>query len=549
MISPHRALLLAATFVFVSSPVTADQFSLMGTSSEAISQGSALTAGAPSTVGAYHNPAALGRATKQEQSLSYMWAKPYLSIDRTPHEATEAYLEGGAPAGREDEFNVLRYRHDVNRQLEQRAEDVPLIRGFHIGLALPFAEVREEADFVVGASIYVPQGPIMRQRVQSPDTPYFVEFDDRSQRIVVNAGVGYEITPRLRVGAGASMLANIDLNSTVFAAANMGINLLEQSFDLDVSITPVADIRVPPVISPIGGVEWDVSEKLTLAATFRDEIKTNFNGATNLSVAVGDARPVNVPIEFGASAAFTPRQAALGGQFRPTERARISADITWSQWSRYRPPVPEFSVSNIRGLAAAVIDGSGIEEFPVLCETIEITLADITIPIDIPCREEILDMVPSDVNMTYDITGFRDTFTPRLGLAYDLRENTTLMAGYFHRPSIIDPDEGVRMFQTLTFDYGDRVDTMTERVNENTLDNPQHGISLGAQYRFGAYHVGLSALYIHLVEQSVDKVAAGFEPDDEARPQTELHTTMFGYPGYTYGGFVAGAMLQAGIDF
>ncbi len=566
-------LLLSLT---LAAEAHADQYSLIGSSAESVAQGGALTAGSAGASGAFYNPATVGKNKLQESEFSYIWAKPVLSIDRERHSETAEYIQAGPIRDEEDTryaeklstYHLIRYQNQVNNLQEDRAENVPLIRGFNIGFVMPLARRDRgpngelvpapaflKRPFTLGVLVYVPQGPILRQRVNAPETPYFVEFDDRSQRLVANAAVSYDVLENLRLGAGVSMLADVNASLSVFVPVQLQIESLISEMGLPaVTITPLAEIEIPPVLAPTAGLQWEPTEWLSLGASYRHQIKTEVNADANISVSTGLARPTAIPAEIQSSAAFTPTQVAGGAQVSLLDkRLRLSADATWSEWSEYRPPVAEFRISNIRRLVNDIIEGSGAEQFAeeltINFEGVEVPLGDILALL----RKD----VPNSIHQYYEFEGFEDTVTPRFGAAFDVNDKWTLMAGYYYRPSIIS-DDGLKMTRITTTDFGldaqGNRNVVVERdvINHNTLDNDQHGFSLGTKFRWDNITFGATALFIDLVEQTVDKTADDdLIPDDEAdyndAPGTQ--TTQWGYPGYTYGGHIVGGMVQLGYEF
>ncbi len=539
-----RRLLIASMAVcFTAGAAKADFFSLYGTNAEAVSLGGALTAAPNGGSAAFYNPAGLNLQHKQETEVSYIWAKPYLSIDRERNEGIENYLDDRANLDKTPvDYNVIEFKQRINDIQESRAEQVPLIRGFNIGLVMPLAENRAESRGSLGVMVYVPQGPILRQRINAPETPYFVEYDDRSQRIVINTGVGFDITDRFHIGVGTALLVDIPVQMDVYAPIN--INVVDivggDASGVDVGVTPLADIKMPPVFSPVAGLLWQITDELSIGATYRDEIKTELDAKANVLAETGTGRTTALPMTIKASAAFTPRQAAIGAKYEVIENLTLYSDATWSHWTQYRPPLAEFSVSNIKQLVNEIIAGSGIDDLDILGNQLSIGGAEF----QLPTRDEILDLVPDYVRVNYEVSGFRNTWTPRFGAAYQINETMRVTGGYFYRPSIIGPT-GVKI--TRTVDFGGN--KTTSRLNENTLDNDHHGFSTGFFYKTGPYQLGLAALYVYLPEKTVEK-----ENNEDLQFEDESavlgrQTTAFGYPRYTYGGSVVGGMLQAGVSF
>ncbi len=562
-----KVTLAAVLVAAVPATAFADQYSLLGFDAESVAQGGALTAGASGAAGVFYNPAVINKNKRQEQGVSYIWAKPFLEIDRVENQDVGDYL--GADANRTQssgKYNIIRYKSNLNDFQEERAERAPLVRGFNVGMVLPLAKKPEDAIASLGIGAFVPQGPIIRQRVNTPETPYFVEFDDRTQRLAANVAVGVDITDDIHVGAGASMLLDIQASSTIFVPLEIDITkFLENENPVNVSVSPYATAELPPVISPIAGAQWDINDMISVGATYRHEVMAKLDAEASLSVATGVRSPVNLPINFESSAAFTPSQAALGVQVRPNEKLRISADATWSQWSKYRPAVAQFSVSNVRNLAEAVIESSNIDELPVLGETFCIGENGGDPCIEVPTKEDLLGLVPTTISQEYEFEGFRDTISPRVGVAYDATDEVTVMGGYFYRPSIID-EGGVRMYQKTTFkgvnnnpdDGSSQHDISRVEIDDNTLDNDQHGFTLGVSYKYDILTFTLTGMYVHLVEETVNKpsdLTSDLNYDQQSVINAakggiaeELNMS-FGYPGYTYGGYLAGGMAQVSLAF
>jgi long-subunit fatty acid transport protein len=532
--------------VLVSHDAWADTFSLLGTNAESMAMGGAQTAGPSGASGAFYNPAGLNKAHKQESEFTYMWLRPSLQIDRLPNETLEKYLQKKEYAGQNDEktsYNVIKFKDEVNDYQERRAERVNLIRGYGIGLVVPLAEERSESKASLGTAIFMPQGPISRFRVNTPETPYFVEFDDRSQRVVINAGLGVDITDRVHVGGGATFLVDIPVDMDVFVPIKFNVLdlvLKKNQSGLNVSITPLAQVEILPVIAPTAGVLWDATDDLSFGASYRDEVKAKITANASLRVETGTGSTTSLPAVIKASSGFSPRQATFGAKYKPTEKLTVYADATWSQWSHYRPPVAEFSVSHIKQLVNELLKGSGIADIGILGESVEV--AGQSFPV--PTTDEILKLVPDYVRVKYEFKGFRNIWTPHVGASYVLTDEVTLMAGYFYRPTIED-SMGIRVVRTTNFGGNISVD----KLNQNTLDNDQHTVSLGASYKYKNYKLVATGVFMKLVEKTVDKendLTLTF-PDESGVQGTQ--TTAYGYPGYTYGGQVYGGMIQGQLAF
>src|SRR5690606_18658710 len=101
--------------------------------------------------------------------------------------------------------------------------------GVTVGGVLPVAYDPDDAWLSVGGAVFVPLGPVVYQRLRTPDMPFFMRYDDGPHRVVINAGAAAELPGNFRIGVGADLL-------------------------VDVVASPEVGLIVPPEVTIIDGI-------------------------------------------------------------------------------------------------------------------------------------------------------------------------------------------------------------------------------------------------------------------------------------------------------
>ncbi|MBP7582644.1 MAG: hypothetical protein KBA61_01340 [Spirochaetes bacterium] len=152
-----------------------------------------------------------------------------------------------------------------------------------------------------------------------------------------------------------------------------------------------------------------------------------------------------------------------------------------------------------------------------------------------PTVETVYEVMATDRDKddadAWKLPKFKNIIVPKVGIAYDLLNSLTMMAGYSFRPSFLDDA-----------DTGGYV---------NFLDNVTHTGSLGARYRVprwsrlgGDVELTLGFQCQYLMERKVVKTGSAAEVDTvglDAGPNTNYSLN----PDYTYGGINYLAILEA----
>jgi long-subunit fatty acid transport protein len=184
------------------------------------------------------------------------------------------------------------------------------------------------------------------------------------------AGLGYEPVKWLSLGISANILLELDTNSKGPVYVNQqAINEIVKDFlgpngnSQYVSVTGdiAEDQKTKALVSPIVGIQIKPNEKLSFGLSWRDELYMDDYGTNHIDVLVQnpqdpDGQPLTISFDYNHHFAhyYSPSQWAFGAAYRFDNDLRLSADLTWMQWSGYidvlhSDPSPSFKdVLNIR---------------------------------------------------------------------------------------------------------------------------------------------------------------------------------------------------------
>jgi long-subunit fatty acid transport protein len=180
--------------------------------------------------------------------------------------------------------------------------------------------------------------------------------------------------------------------------------------------------------------------------------------------------PIGLPVKSDVTYDYSPQSFSLGIVGRPFEWWRISLDVVYTSWSRYRPPFPK------------------LEPLYDRMET----------PIDEANRPTILDVEAGDLN-------FADTLVARLGLEFRPIPEFGILLGYSHEPTPVPDQTGT----TNILDADDNVIGLGFAVNVGGPDGDLARIDVAGQF-----HV----IADRWAEKAVEKMDVYYADDPAANP-------------------------------
>ena len=349
-----------------------------GVGSRNAAMGSAMAGGTSDWSSPYHNPAGLAKHRRLQAGIGLQAAQDQLQ----PFEdIVLGYDQDGAPI-----------RGDVDANYDD-------VYGLTAGVAVPLSE-----RLYFGAMVWSPMQRLVRIMTVDPYVPHYVFYVNRAQRITLNMALGYRVTPWLRAGAGASVLAgsNLDIDFNIPAGEGSESNESRGLMSLDITptLTPVAGLQLEPGYDVVVGVAYRGETDLT--TTVRQ--KTGSNTVINVGPSLRFTSRVRIAGGFIIFDHFTPQQLAAGASWQPDARPfSLYGDLTWMDWSEFGGPY---------------IDPAFEDIFIPPLGTVEVNWRR-------PPEPE-----------------FRDTYVPRIGGEFRIRDRVALRAGYSYEMSPAPIQEG-----------------------------------------------------------------------------------------------------------
>jgi long-chain fatty acid transport protein len=375
---------IGALTLLAVTPARANPIDAYGLSSRAIGMAGAVAASSEDASANYYNPAGLVRGRDLRIDLGYRYAQPIL-------------------------------------RLNGRDVGVDASRGFEIGLSAP-ASIGP-FRFAVGLELWLPDQRLTRIRSLPFDTPRFIYYDNRTQRLFLAANLAVQIVPGLYLGAGLTFMSRTV--GDLFLKGAVAVSDPDAS-----SLTSKIDVSLRSVRYPQVGLLWEPLRYLSLAVTYRHSFTLTADQRLRVDGTIGD--PDLTPIVSAAyldahtvsSDLFQPWQLTVGAAFRVRPELLLTCDLTYARWS----------------------------EFPS-------SAADFTLAVDVG---QFNDRVHLPAPQSYPPPGFHDIVIPRVGAEWRVRT--------FHRLAV-DVRSG----------YVYEASPVPEQIGESSLaDGDKHTFSLGA---------------------------------------------------------------------
>jgi long-chain fatty acid transport protein len=333
-----RTSMLVAVLMSTSN-VFASAWDAYGFGSRNIAMGNAATSSARGVSAAYYNPGALSLVESLELDISVIASKPQLTLDGN---------DFGTETSRGTALGFV----------------VPGKLGGGRGLKFSYA-----------LATYLPHQRMVRVKIPPADSPRFTMFDNRTQRLIVNSHLAFQVLENLHFGLGANFLAStegkVEIEGTVIADPEQ----VEQS-----SLESAVDIDLTSIKYFSAGLLYYVQPHWHMGLAFRDEFVLEVNLDAKIS---GDVNTVQgeslvndavFQIISANRALFSPRQLSFGNSYVSRGGSIFALDLIWQQWSRYPHPLSapqvEFDLGNLSSLVdvptVAPLDAPGFNDILIV---------------------------------------------------------------------------------------------------------------------------------------------------------------------------------------
>jgi len=352
-----------------------------------------------------------------------------------------------------------------DRGKEKQTEDYGSTTGPYLGVTFDpedFHRTFRRKVFAFGLAVYIPVDHLLYYGRYWPEERRYPFFYDYSMRFVLLPGIGVEILPAFSIGVGLQVLARLHTDTTGTVDVNIQKLLSPESlFQGRIRLLPgevhlgeFEDLTLN--LAPIVGIQYRPSKTIRFGFVYRGENYINDFGLTNPVINLGNILRFPQGYQFKFVRFFTPHEFVVGIASRPWHRWLFSVDVGWYKWSEFM-----------------------------------------------------------HIEAHKPEPAFKDTWLPRLGVEYTVREWLLVRAGYFFYDSPVPEQRS-----SLT----------------NFLDNDRHVVSVGSELIVAdppgfwdkPLHISLHLQYHIGVRRRYAKV----QPDDPY------------YPGYSFGG----SIIMGGIQ-
>ena len=181
---------------------------------------------------------------------------------------------------------------------------------------------RVNDDLAVGLGVYTPAGFGARWNMEGPPGPLAGPQFYKSVGMLIRflPGFSYQATEQLRVGGTLGVAAShIELEGPYFIN---NAPLTGTPAVIDVQATGAA-------ITWSAGLQYDVTERLTLGARYQSQNRFQNNGNARVTIPGLGTSAYEMTLDI-----VWPRTLGVGLQYKLTESRRVGLDLEWQQWSR-----------------------------------------------------------------------------------------------------------------------------------------------------------------------------------------------------------------------
>jgi long-subunit fatty acid transport protein len=313
-----RFVLPAALLALALAPLVAraDPAGLYGALPRGVATAGTLTGAADDASAAYYNPAGLSLGAESGQvqvQLGYGAGVPLLGVER---DKAGSSVETKVPAGQ--------------GWLEAAA-------------LLPLKGKLEPWKPALGLMVFHPQDKLLRVESLDPKYPQFLRYQAAPDRLVISAGLGFQLGKFVAVGLGVQVLA------ALAGEVNFDVDLFDRKVDKrDISMS----MRTTP--SPTAGLIVRPTEQLRIGLSARGEQGL----LLSLPSVIGLGDVGTLELLVSGTMHYTPAQVALGAQYALSEELKLSADLKLDFWGWAPSPALDVQVR----LSGEIPEGLGLDK-------------------------------------------------------------------------------------------------------------------------------------------------------------------------------------------
>jgi len=294
----RRALVLA--MVALASPAHGNPADLYGLGARVPAMGGAGTATTADTAAGYYNPAAIGLFENIRIDLGYQYARPEL-------------------------------------ELNDRDVGVDSSRGIATGIAVP-GTIGRAVKMALAGTFFLPDRYFVRTRALAGSQPRFQLYDNRPQRFILAANLGFSfLEDRLAVGGGLTYMSGT--NGTINLQGRVGFPNAEDS-----ELVQGIDMDVETVPYPQAGVLFKATDRITIGLSYRGAFELKLSQVLDVRGSVGSAdqeqivEDAFITVTSLAKDHYVPLQITAGIAAQVTSDLLVAFDLGYHAWSRFHNP-------------------------------------------------------------------------------------------------------------------------------------------------------------------------------------------------------------------
>ncbi len=295
---------LAITLLALSRPVHASVEDLYGSGGRGPALAGALTAACRGPEATFYNPAALAHS----DSLSLFASVALFTQD----------LEAGV-AGSVEDPNV----------------------GVSAGVATPIPLGGPLADrLYFGFVLHLPtdDARVIRIELPSLEDPYFLPYQNATERAIIATALGIRLFPGFRLGAGLEIHLLDSPNSVTGSVGRTG------SFELSTDLELLGDYMARVGFELDGSAIAPSLDAWSFGMVYRDSFKEDFALPADFDLGFP------ATLELSSQSFFVPRELLAGVAWRPAPGWSLTTDVAWERWSELPSPRIRVAVVGLDGL-------------------------------------------------------------------------------------------------------------------------------------------------------------------------------------------------------
>jgi len=259
---------------------------------------------------------------------------------------------------------------DTNQDGVLNAEDPPLSVTADSPDAdgLSIAMARNVGDKIgLALNAFLPTNRLMRFGTTEPSLPTWVMYGNRTQRVDLSIGAGFELYKGISVGTAVEVtaMARYKISSTI----GVGVGAAESEEELgDIIESVTVDVHqmsldLVPRLVPIVGFHWDAGQLLKpldglhVGASWRADSGIPVDAEIDLQIngTIQDIGELNdmvvalvMPIEFSVFDHYIPERWSFGASYQHKEKSLVYFDLHHTRWSGMQVNVARITSSAIR---------------------------------------------------------------------------------------------------------------------------------------------------------------------------------------------------------